>query len=199
MFPPQNAVPLSRHHRDWQWQVMAVQCTSSDKHIHCIYMCKDLHICWYSIWDLHVSPFFLPFPPPPPSLSLSLSPSPFLSLPLPPSPGSAAVPVLLAILRVLLNLTHDNELGSHRLGEQEGAVKTVLDIVFLVRGGEGEGGRGELEGEGEREGGRRREGGRGRSGRREREGWRGEEERWREREGGVGWEKEGEEQGRVWV
>ena len=46
--------------------------------------------------------------------------------------SSSAVPVLLAVLRVLLNLTHDNELGSHRLGEQEGAVKTVLDIVFLV-------------------------------------------------------------------
>ena len=52
------------------------------------------------------------------------------------------MPVLLAVLRVLLNLTHDNELGSHRLGEQDGAVKTVLDIVFLVREGgrEGEGG-----------------------------------------------------------
>ncbi|CAI8026737.1 Wings apart-like protein homolog [Geodia barretti] len=43
-----------------------------------------------------------------------------------------AVGVLLAVLRVLLNLTHDNELGSHRLGEQEGAVKTVLDIIFLL-------------------------------------------------------------------
>ena len=42
---------------------------------------------------------------------------------------------LLAVLRVLLNLTHDSELGSHRLGEQEGALTTVLDIVFKVRGG----------------------------------------------------------------
>ena len=49
------------------------------------------------------------------------------------------MPVLLAVLRVLLNLTHDNELGSHRLGEQDGAVKTVLDIVFLVREGGREG------------------------------------------------------------
>ena len=68
---------------------------------------------------------------------------------------------------MLLNLTHDNELGSHRLGEQEGAVKTVLDIVFLVRGGEGGGG-----GEREREGGGswRREGGRGELEERGREG-----------------------------
>ena len=57
-----------------------------------------------------------------------------LTLPSLPACSGAAVPVLLAVLRVLLNLTHDNELGSHRLGEQEGAVKTVLDIVFLVRG-----------------------------------------------------------------
>lgn len=54
----------------------------------------------------------------------------------PPLSSSIAVPVLLAVLRVLLNLTHDNELGSHRLGEQDGAVKTVLDIVFMVRGRE---------------------------------------------------------------
>ena len=40
---------------------------------------------------------------------------------------------LLAVLRVLLNLTHDSELGSHRLGEQGGALITVLDIVFKVR------------------------------------------------------------------
>ena len=50
----------------------------------------------------------------------------------PPTDSVKAVPVLLGVLRVLLNLTHDNELGSHRLGEQEGAVRTVLDIVFLV-------------------------------------------------------------------
>ena len=54
------------------------------------------------------------------------------SLPPSLSPSLHAVGVLLAVLRVLLNLTHDNELGSHRLGEQEGAVKTVLDIIFLV-------------------------------------------------------------------
>ena len=45
-----------------------------------------------------------------------------------------AISVLLAVLRVLLNLTHDNELGGHRLGEQEEALRTVLDIVFLVSG-----------------------------------------------------------------
>ena len=62
----------------------------------------------------------------------SLECFPLHSLPPSLSPSLHAVGVLLAVLRVLLNLTHDNELGSHRLGEQEGAVKTVLDIIFLV-------------------------------------------------------------------
>ena len=40
--------------------------------------------------------------------------------------------VLLMVFRVLLNLTHDNELGSHRVGEQSGVLQLFLGSAFKV-------------------------------------------------------------------
>ena len=39
---------------------------------------------------------------------------------------------LLRLLRVLLNLTHDHELGSHRVGEEPSLLQTLLSCTFKV-------------------------------------------------------------------
>ena len=39
---------------------------------------------------------------------------------------------LLGVLRVLLNLTHDHELGSFRVGEQTSVLNAVLECIFQV-------------------------------------------------------------------
>jgi hypothetical protein len=47
-------------------------------------------------------------------------------------PGFTIFSCLLSILRVLLNLTHDNEVGSRLTGRQENLVKTTLRCVLQV-------------------------------------------------------------------
>ena len=44
----------------------------------------------------------------------------------------AALDCLLSVIRVLINLTHDNELGSHRVGEQKGGMEAIVGTVFQV-------------------------------------------------------------------
>ncbi|XP_046359427.2 wings apart-like protein homolog [Haliotis rufescens] len=44
--------------------------------------------------------------------------------------GYTIISCVLAILRVLLNVTHDNEFGSTKVGEQEGLMECVLLCVF---------------------------------------------------------------------
>jgi len=44
----------------------------------------------------------------------------------------AAVDCLLAVMKLLLNLTHDSELGSHRVGGQKGAMEAILSTIFQV-------------------------------------------------------------------
>ena len=39
---------------------------------------------------------------------------------------------LLAVMKLLLNLTHDSELGSHRVGGQKGAMEAILSTIFQV-------------------------------------------------------------------
>ncbi|XP_078658905.1 wings apart-like protein homolog isoform X1 [Branchiostoma floridae x Branchiostoma belcheri] len=46
------------------------------------------------------------------------------------TPGTVVRSCLLALLRVLLNLTHDNEWGSTKVGEQPGLLKTALLCVL---------------------------------------------------------------------
>ncbi len=46
--------------------------------------------------------------------------------------SSPAYNCLLAVMRVLINVTHDNELGSHRVGEQKGALEAVAGTIFQV-------------------------------------------------------------------
>ena len=41
--------------------------------------------------------------------------------------------LLLAVFKALLNLTHDSEFGSHRVGEQQGVMEALLDTIFKVR------------------------------------------------------------------
>ncbi|CAH1247043.1 WAPL [Branchiostoma lanceolatum] len=48
------------------------------------------------------------------------------------TPGTVVRSCLLALLRVLLNLTHDNEWGSTKVGEQPGLLKTALLCVLLA-------------------------------------------------------------------
>ncbi len=40
--------------------------------------------------------------------------------------------VLLGVLKILLNLTHDHELGSFRVGEQTNILQSILECVFQV-------------------------------------------------------------------
>ncbi len=47
-------------------------------------------------------------------------------------PSSPSFDCLLAVMRVLINVTHDNELGSHRVGEQKGAMAAVAGTIFQV-------------------------------------------------------------------
>lgn len=42
------------------------------------------------------------------------------------------VECLLGGLRVFLNLTHDNELGSYRIGEQQDLLKALLNFILKV-------------------------------------------------------------------
>ena len=82
------------------------------------------------------------------SLSLFLSPPPSLSPPLSlsrlinschsllttPRLKLSSHVTLLSVYKVLLNLTHDNELGAHRVGEQKGIMDILLDSIFQVDG-----------------------------------------------------------------
>ena len=43
-------------------------------------------------------------------------------------------PHLVTPSQVLLNLTHDHELGSHRIGEQGGLLGSILHSVFELPG-----------------------------------------------------------------
>ena len=40
---------------------------------------------------------------------------------------------LLAVLKLLMNLTHESDLGSHRVGEQKGIMTAILNIMLKVR------------------------------------------------------------------
>ena len=40
---------------------------------------------------------------------------------------------LLAVLKLLMNLTHESDLGSHRVGEQKGIMTAILNIILKVR------------------------------------------------------------------
>ncbi len=40
---------------------------------------------------------------------------------------------LIAVFKVLLNLTHENELGCDRVGCEEGAMDALLQCVLMVR------------------------------------------------------------------
>ncbi len=40
---------------------------------------------------------------------------------------------LLAVLKVLLNVTHESELGSHRVGEQRDVMANIFRIILEVR------------------------------------------------------------------
>ncbi len=41
---------------------------------------------------------------------------------------------LLAVLKILINLTHESDLGSHRLGEQKNVMTHILNIILRVSG-----------------------------------------------------------------
>ena len=40
---------------------------------------------------------------------------------------------LLAVLKLLMNLTHESDLGSHRVREQKGIMTAILNIILKVR------------------------------------------------------------------
>ena len=46
---------------------------------------------------------------------------------------SVLLECLLGALRVFLNITHDHELGSYRIGEQPDIVETILAYIFKVQ------------------------------------------------------------------
>ncbi|XP_014680191.1 PREDICTED: wings apart-like protein homolog, partial [Priapulus caudatus] len=48
------------------------------------------------------------------------------------SNGAAIFDCLLSVLRVFLNITHDNEVGSIKVGQQTGLIKTLLLCVLQV-------------------------------------------------------------------
>ena len=87
--------------------------------LHCIAACRIIISSFISVLSLLFS--LLPL----------LTPSLLLPLPLCTARNSAQ-DCLVSVTKVLLNLTHDNELGSCRLGEQAGLLGAVLEIVFKV-------------------------------------------------------------------
>jgi hypothetical protein len=50
-----------------------------------------------------------------------------------PSPRLATQYSLLAVLKVLLNLTHDSELGTQRVGEQRDLMANIFRVILHVR------------------------------------------------------------------